>query len=232
MKGKIRVELGSGNVKLEGELKRKNEVFQGTRLPKMENWVNPHQGDTWIFNRQGRGPHHAPLIPLKILSWNCRGLGKTDTVNFLRCLVKFHCPNCDFLIETKCGAEQMERVARMLGFNNFEIVEARGTAGGLILMWTDDVNIEMEWKSDRIIGCDILDYDRVKRWSIFACHGTPYNSEKRTFWEDFEEVIKNIINHWLIIGDLNEVVSQEEKWGAKSVWRKELYLKEFMSTVG
>lgn len=126
----------------------------------------------------------------------------------------------------------MERVARMLGFNNFEIVEARGIAGGLILMWTDDVQLEMEWKSDRIICCNILVYDRVKRWSLFTCHGTLYNCEKRVFWEDFEEVITTIRNPWLIIGDLNEVVSQEEKWGGRSVWRKQLYLKEFINMVG
>lgn len=65
-------------------------------------------------------------------------------VNFLRSIVKTHSPNCVFLLEKKSGSNHIEWVCRMLGFNNFKMVEARGIAGGLVLMWTDDVKIEVD----------------------------------------------------------------------------------------
>lgn len=57
----------------------------------------------------------------------------------------------------------MERVARMLGFNNFETIKSKGIVGGLILMWIDEIKIEVEWKSDRIICGDNVDHDGKKR---------------------------------------------------------------------
>lgn len=43
----------------------------------------------------------------------------------------------------------MENVCRKLGFNKYTMVEARGKAGGLVLMWSKEVNLEVEWKSNR-----------------------------------------------------------------------------------
>lgn len=112
----------------------------------------------------------------------------------------------------------MERVARMLGFNNFETIKAKGIVEGLILMWIDEIKIEVEWKSDRIICGDNVDHDGKKKgWSMFASHGTPYNSEKPTFWEDFKEVIKNVKLPWLVIGDLNKVIGHEEKFRGRNI---------------
>lgn len=35
-----------------------------------------------------------------------------------------------------------------------------------------------------------------------------------------------------MIGDLNEVVTEEEKWGGRNIWKKRLYLKEFVNNLG
>lgn len=78
---------------------------------------------------------------MKIISWNCKGLGKGETVRYLTGLVKKHKSHCVFLMETKGKFENMKRMCEKLGFKNYEIVEAIGKAGGLTLMWTDDINL-------------------------------------------------------------------------------------------
>jgi exonuclease III len=38
---------------------------------------------------------------MKILSWNCRGLGNPDAVRAYKKLIKSNCPDVVFLMETK-----------------------------------------------------------------------------------------------------------------------------------
>lgn len=33
---------------------------------------------------------------------------------------------------------------------------------------------------------------------------------------------------WILFGDLSEVVTKAEKWGGRSIWRKHLYLEQFI----
>lgn len=60
-------------------------------------------------------------------------------------MVKKYEPKCLFLMETKSDRRKMEKVYRRLNFQNWFIVEARGLAGGLALLWTDDIDIECLW---------------------------------------------------------------------------------------
>uniref|UniRef100_A0A803PU22 Reverse transcriptase zinc-binding domain-containing protein n=1 Tax=Cannabis sativa TaxID=3483 RepID=A0A803PU22_CANSA len=54
-----------------------------------------------ISDGRGGGPYHAPQIPMKLLSWHCRGLGQARVVNALQGLVIREDPDVLFLMETK-----------------------------------------------------------------------------------------------------------------------------------
>ncbi|PON42644.1 Endonuclease/exonuclease/phosphatase [Parasponia andersonii] len=45
---------------------------------------------------RGGGPNHAPTVPMKILSWNCRGLGQPRAVGALSALLRKEDPDCVF----------------------------------------------------------------------------------------------------------------------------------------
>lgn len=68
-----------------------------------------------------------------------------------------HSPHCLFLIETKSNKLRMQRVAMMLGFKHYEIVEAKGLAGSLALMWIDQLKMNTLWKNDHFICASIQD---------------------------------------------------------------------------
>lgn len=78
----------------------------------------------------------------------------------MKSLVRRHHPSCIFLCETKSNRNRLERVCRRLGFHNAEIVEAKGSAGGLCLMWTDDYNIRISWSSDQIVCRNVSGFGR------------------------------------------------------------------------
>lgn len=147
---------------------------------------------------------------------------------YLKSLIKKHQPQCVFLMETKCNAIQMKRLCKTLGFERFIFTEARGLAGGYIIMWMEGINLKCRWKTDKVIYCDMLDQQEEVSWSMVACYGTPYYGEKENFQNDVETKLEDIKNPRMLFGDLNEVVNANEKLGGRAIWKRKLYLKNLI----
>lgn len=137
--------------------------------------------ESGFFGGRGDQPNQAPLADLKLISWNCRGLGSTYMVNFLIGLTKTYKPSCVFLAETKCSKTYLERTSRKLGLPNTFTVEAKGRARGRALLWNYDVILDHYWSSDRIICCKVNEKGNETRWNLIATYGTLYPNEKLVF---------------------------------------------------
>ena len=72
---------------------------------------------------------------MRILDWNCRGICNASTVRALKAQIKGTRPNILFLSETKAKVGRMESVKSSLKFDHFMVVEAKGKAGGLCMLW-------------------------------------------------------------------------------------------------
>lgn len=145
---KVREVDGLRDRRQEGE--EGSYLFQlvGEEDPK-KNQANPCE-ELWILKWPRRQAYTWPPSPLKLLSWNCRGFGHPDSINYLKGVVQKSNIECLFLMETKSNVRKMERVCRRLKYPNFFIVEARGTSRGMEIMWKDEVDIECIWHSDII----------------------------------------------------------------------------------
>lgn len=62
-------------------------------------------------------------------------------------------PNILFLYETKASKVRMEQVMNSLNFSQFVIIDAKGIAGGLCLMWNANVNVEPLDFNKKIDSC-------------------------------------------------------------------------------
>lgn len=117
---------------------------------------DPCQGIIKIFILEGRHATTCPPNPqsLGLLFWNLQGLGDNDIVQaFQNLMQKWDC-HCVFLMDTKGSKDRMGKLFRSLGFSNFEIIDARGLAGGLLLMRRADVDLSVIWSIDQVIFCD------------------------------------------------------------------------------
>jgi len=70
---------------------------------------------------------------MKIISWNCQGLGNPLTVQALRALVVHEKPEVVFLMETKNQDIVIQQIQRRLKFPRSFMVSPRGLAGGMAL---------------------------------------------------------------------------------------------------
>jgi hypothetical protein len=150
---------------------------------------------------------------MKIISWNCRGLGNPQIVRDLCQMVKEKRPSVLFLMETKCRQHKMEGIRVKLGFEGLFVVDPVGRSGGLALLWSESVGLEIQNFTRRHINAVINLPGRDAPWKLTCFYGHPDSSKRHESWALLKHLHSFIPEAWLCIGDFNEVVEQAEKVG-------------------
>jgi hypothetical protein len=94
---------------------------------------------------------------MSTLSWNCRRLRQSRTVQELVRLVHTYCPKIVFLSEIRQHKNRVINIKSRLGFNNCFVIEGEGKGGGLAMCWDDSIklnipsyrHINMGWEASR-----------------------------------------------------------------------------------
>lgn len=145
---------------------------------------------------------------MKLISWNCRGLGKASTRNRLRKLIFQFYPCVLFLQETKCSSSRLSFLCNGGCFDNYFCVEPRGSKGGLCILWKKHVNVNVISSSDYWIDCNISTAD--KSFYLTAVYGPPKLQQRHILWDHITKT--NISDApWLLCGDFNQIISKQDK---------------------
>lgn len=79
---------------------------------------------------------------MRLLSWNCRGLGEASTISQLKESQRLYLPDMTFVCETKQKSSFVKTVCRKLKCKeNWEVVDPIGKKGGLLLFWGDNISV-------------------------------------------------------------------------------------------
>ncbi|KAL7163112.1 hypothetical protein ACSBR2_039248 [Camellia fascicularis] len=116
-------------------------------------------------------------------------------------------------METKNKAARLERVKRSLNFSHKCYVEPEGLLGGLALWWTDEVNIDLRFKSKNLIRGVVSPPDKLCNWAVVFVYAPPQRENRRGFWGQFKKMVSENKYPLLCIGDFNEIGAIEEKQG-------------------
>lgn len=80
---------------------------------------------------------------MKLLSWNCRGLGGTSTIAQLKESLKLYLPDVAFLCETKQATAFVEKTVKKLNFEDRWLVnEPNGRKGGMLIAWSSKIDVK------------------------------------------------------------------------------------------
>ena len=148
---------------------------------------------------------------MSILSWNCRGAGSTETVQELQEIRRKYFPDFLFLMETKQKFSYMQGLKKDLGYDELVTVEPAVLSGGLVLMWKKFFKVEVLSSDKRVIDCKV----RMGSQSFFlsGAYGDPVVAMRRLVWEQLQSIAVGRDEAWVLVGDFNELMSNEEKPG-------------------
>ncbi|CAD6258122.1 unnamed protein product [Miscanthus lutarioriparius] len=108
-------------------------------------------------DRWAGGP--ARRVKMKIIVWNCRGLGNGAAVQNLLNLQKEEDPDIMFLSETKMVENRIKGFRWKLGLTNMVAKDCVGSSGGLAIFWRKEVDVHVRMISNRYIDADVKEVE-------------------------------------------------------------------------
>lgn len=154
---------------------------------------------------------------MKIISWNCRGLGHPRAVRSLLRLINLEKPHLVFLMETRLKDDEFERIKMRSCFSKCFSVSCKGhgqdRAGGIAFLWNEQVSLSILSYSLNHILVDVIDGEGGDNWSLSGIYGYPEENNKKKTWGLIRQISNSVNEKWLCIGDLNDIINGEEKQG-------------------
>lgn len=144
---------------------------------------------------------------MKILSWNCRGLGSPRAIRSLKDVITSSSPSIVGLKETKLTAKRFEALRCHLGFYGYFPVNCRGKSGGFAILWKEEVSVHINSFSQFHIDMTVND-SSVFRFTLF--YGQPEYSKRYLGWNLIRTLSTLSSLPWLISGDFNEILNLHE----------------------
>ena len=121
---------------------------------------------------------------MKILCLNCRGLGQPEAVREVRSLCLLHRPEIVFLSETRIFYDRVDMLKRSLGFPNGVGVGSYGHGGGLALLWSKEIEVNLKSYDKLHIDVEIW-YSGSQRaaWRFTGFYGESRSELRYRSWD-------------------------------------------------
>ncbi|CAL1410545.1 unnamed protein product [Linum trigynum] len=153
---------------------------------------------------------------MRLLSYNCRGLGNTRAVRSITSLLRQVSPQVVFLMETKQLREENEKTRVEMGFKfgtSWPCDTSRGgRARGISLWWKEEINAQVMNVDGHFI--DLRIEERFEgSWRFTGVYGWPESGEKHQTLELINNLKEYWNGPWLCGGDFNYIMTDAEKQG-------------------
>ncbi|XP_050241207.1 uncharacterized protein LOC126690119 [Quercus robur] len=138
---------------------------------------------------------------MKLLKWNCQGLGNSWTIQSLHKLVRDQAPTVCFLMETRLDKKGFAKHGRDLPFQNKFIVKKpySGGGGGLALLWKSEVRLDVLNYIENHILAKVVEDDGFT-WFLTGFYGWLEDSEKKKSWVLLSHISSFVDGPWCCIG--------------------------------
>lgn len=143
-------------------------------------------------------------------------MGNPSTIRRLKDINRTFKPDILFLMETKQQDTFIKDKLQSLNFPNYFSVPPVGLSGGLSLFWRDSVNLDVLKSSPNIIDVEI----KLKGSASFVSfiYGAPEMENRAAFWDSVSQLGRGSDIPWLLTGDFNDILCNEEKAGGPARW--------------
>jgi exonuclease III len=157
---------------------------------------------------------------MKVVSWNCRGLGSKQKVEAMKYLMRISSPDVLLVQETKLEEQQFFQTRKSF-WNSGEgvAVSSRGASGGLGTLWNPSkFDLIQSFTCTHWIFTNLCHKDTGLQVSLFNIYVPVLLAEKRDCWKLIQDFLH--LHHpenLILAGDLNLTLSSQEKKGGTPV---------------
>ena len=156
-------------------------------------------------------------IGLNILTWNCRGVLNPCFWKGLTDILKINSPEILILTETRLGGSRATELASSFPFDGFLCTNTIGFTGGIWILWKSDaVEVELLCATEQEIHVSVKVRGSNSLWLLSAIYASSRRSERRILWENLKIIADHHNLPWVMLGDFNDILNTEEKWGGNS----------------
>ncbi|XP_031107590.1 uncharacterized protein LOC116012231 [Ipomoea triloba] len=146
---------------------------------------------------------------MKIITWNCQGAASKQFLRAAKYLLNEHRPEIFCLMETKTSSTNADAVCSRLGLDRWARVEALGYSGGIWILWSDALKLEILHSNPQFVHL-LIKENSGRQWNFSMVYGSPSLHLRRRLWRALSRNKVQVNHPWLITGDFNAIVSNEE----------------------
>lgn len=150
---------------------------------------------------------------MRIVVWNVRGLNAPARRNAVFQVVSTVSPSIVCLQETKLEVVSQAIVQHCLGnkFERFFYLPAAGTRGGILLAWDESVTMLSRPHYTPNSLTALVQSLGAREWWMTCVYGPQEDSAKVEFMQELVDIRDLHTGPWLIAGDFNLLVTQDDK---------------------
>ncbi|XP_023917015.1 uncharacterized protein LOC112028551 [Quercus suber] len=138
-------------------------------------------------------------------------------------LVAWHDPFLMVITETRMSGARAEEVIESLPFDGAAVADTIGFAGGIWLLWRSDlVQVDVLSSTEQEIHALIRVRSQSLTWLISAIYASPRFEERCILWNNLRILANMHDLPWALMGDFNEVLAAEEKYGGNPVCQRRI----------
>ena len=120
---------------------------------------------------------------MRAMVWNCQNAGSLLIISHLKEVDYLLSLNMIFLSETKNKAKYMEKVKRILNFDDSYVIEAMNKSGGMSLMWNEETKVKDIKYSVFIIEVLLEDKEVKHEWWLIGIYASCDKQMRKEQWE-------------------------------------------------
>ena len=141
---------------------------------------------------------------MRAMVWNCGDVGSLLIVPQLRKVIRLHFPFFVFLSEKKSF---LNSVKQWIKFDNVFVVDPVGLAGGLAMLWKQELKVKKVLFTSFTIELLIDDSEIGAEWWCICAYASADASIRREQWKVIARRRCIWGESWAIMGDLNDIVT-------------------------
>ncbi|KAL5570870.1 hypothetical protein UlMin_020467 [Ulmus minor] len=184
-----------------------NKIYYSSRpLPRqVEQPTHLHQSTSRQSNPTQKNYRHRGIGKDKALNYSSHTTGK---------LPELVTPSAGSYPTThhSVAPAQMERLRSKLGYSRMLTWGREGRSGGLCLLWSDSITVQLLSGSKGHIDV-VVSSPNSTCWHFTGLYGNPDTSLRPQFWDLMKRLGDSSSLPWLCGGDMNEILFHHEKKG-------------------